>query len=391
MTATVQLPAAASARLLMPGDLAPWFSAPSRLNDRFDFSLAAGRYVVLCFLGSAGRGLGGELFAALMKRVAVFRERDRYFFGVTSDPLDRSRAQVMAALPGTEIFFDLAGEVRTKYGVQLGDAGSAPEIMGGPVSYILDPALRVLARIRDLPAAAHATAIVGFLEKLGRLEDEAPAHPQAPVLVVPNVFERALCRRLIDGYRENGGQESGFMQDRGGKTVAVIDHRHKRRSDWSIEDQDLCAAARARIQRRLVPQIARAFQFNVTRMERYIVACYEAQTGGHFRPHRDNTTKGTAHRRFAVTINLNAEEYEGGDLMFPEFGRRTYRAPTGGAVVFSCSLLHEALPVRAGSRFVFLPFLYDEEAARLREKNNANLGSGITPYSMAAASERVWN
>jgi predicted 2-oxoglutarate/Fe(II)-dependent dioxygenase YbiX len=121
------------------------------------------------------------------------------------------------------------------------------------------------------------------------------------------------------------------------------------------------------------------------------VACYEAQTGGHFRPHRDNTTKGTAHRRFAVTINLNAEEYEGGDLMFPEFGRRTYRAPTGGAVVFSCSLLHEALPVRAGSRFVFLPFLYDEEAARLREKNNANLGSGITPYSMAAASERVWN
>ena len=36
-------------------------------------------------------------------------------------------------------------------------------------------------------------------------------------------------------------------------------------------------------------------------------------------------------RRFAVTINLNSEEYEGGDLMFPEFGRAVYRAPTGGA------------------------------------------------------------
>jgi hypothetical protein len=46
-----------------------------------------------------------------------------------------------------------------------------------------------------------------------------------------------------------------------------------------------------------------------------------------------------------VTINLNAEEYDGGDLRLPEFGRQAYRAPTGGAVVFSCSLLHEALPV----------------------------------------------
>jgi len=29
-----------------------------------------------------------------------------------------------------------------------------------------------------------------------------------------------------------------------------------------------------------------------------IVSCYAAEDGGHFRAHRDNTTKGTAHRRF---------------------------------------------------------------------------------------------
>jgi hypothetical protein len=32
-----------------------------------------------------------------------------------------------------------------------------------------------------------------------------------------------------------------------------------------------------------------------------------------FRAHRDNTTKGTEHRRFTVSINLNAE-FEGGGL-----------------------------------------------------------------------------
>jgi predicted 2-oxoglutarate/Fe(II)-dependent dioxygenase YbiX len=81
-----------------------------------------------------------------------------------------------------------------------------------------------------------------------------------------------------------------------------------------------------------------------------------------------------------VTINLNAEEYEGGDLSFPEFGPRRYRAPTGGAVVFSCSLLHMVDPITVGRRFAFLPFLYDETAARERETRNADLGETVKPY-----------
>ena len=70
-----------------------------------------------------------------------------------------------------------------------------------------------------------------------------------------------------------------------------------------------------------------------------------------------------------MTLNLNAEAYEGGELRFPEFGRRTYRSPTGGATVFCCSLLHEVTPVTQGSRYAVLPFLYDEAGARLRRAN----------------------
>jgi predicted 2-oxoglutarate/Fe(II)-dependent dioxygenase YbiX len=120
----------------------------------------------------------------------------------------------------------------------------------------------------------------------------------------------------------------------------------------------------------------RTLQFNATRIERHVVACYDAADGGHFRAHRDNTTLGTAHRRFAVTLNLNAEEFEGGELWFPEFGRRKYKAPTGGAVVFSCSLLHEATTVTRGRLFAFLPFLYDDAAPRVRERNRQYLASG---------------
>jgi predicted 2-oxoglutarate/Fe(II)-dependent dioxygenase YbiX len=203
------------------------------------------------------------------------------------------------------------------------------------------------------------------------------------VLRVADVLEPDFCRELIRLYEENGGEDSGFMRDVDGKTVGIIDHSFKQRRDFNIEDEKLRRGLAVRLNRRLVPAVRKAFQFEATRMERYMVACYEADAG-HFKPHRDNTTKGTAHRKFAVSINLNAGEYEGGDLRFPEFGKRTYRPPTGGAIVFSCSLLHEATPVTSGRRYAFLPFLYDEEGARIREANNAHLGEGLSEYRMQA-------
>jgi predicted 2-oxoglutarate/Fe(II)-dependent dioxygenase YbiX len=127
------------------------------------------------------------------------------------------------------------------------------------------------------------------------------------------------------------------------------------------------------LQRCLFPEIKKAFQFDATQIERHMVACYDSGRGGFFSRHRDNTTRGTAHRQFAVTINLNADEFEGGDLAFPEFSRRTYRAPTGGAIVFSCSLSHQAMVVTRGKRYAYLPFLYNDQGARIREENRAYL------------------
>jgi predicted 2-oxoglutarate/Fe(II)-dependent dioxygenase YbiX len=128
-----------------------------------------------------------------------------------------------------------------------------------------------------------------------------------------------------------------------------------------------------------VPEILKVHQFKATRMERYIVSCYAAEDGGHFRMHRDNTTKGTAHRRFAVSINLN-EDFDGGEVSFPEYGPRSFKVAFGGAVVFSCSLLHAVSRITRGRRYAFLPFLYDEAAVKIREANNAHLGDGVGAY-----------
>ena len=212
-----------------------------------------------------------------------------------------------------------------------------------------------------------------------------PAEVQAPVLIVPRVFEPELCRALIAGHEAGPVGDSGYMKTIGGQIHGVVDYKTKRRSDWLVADPELRTACMERLVSRLLPQVGLAFRFRATRIERYVVACYDAEPGGYFRPHRDNN--GDGHREFAVTLNLNAEEYEGGDLRFPEFGRQDYRPPTGGACVFACSLMHEATPVTRGRRYAFLPFLYDEAGARRREKNSRNYADPTKHYTMRALDE----
>ncbi|MBX3486225.1 2OG-Fe(II) oxygenase [Phenylobacterium sp.] len=337
---------------LSVGDFAPDFVATTRFNPRFHFDTVAGRYIVLAFLprDPARWAAATAAWEAVQGR---FDDRNltAFFFipEAVSDAAPADRA------PGLRWFFDADGAVRAKYAVADDDGAW----------FLLDPSLRLLARAPlDQPEA-----VLGRTAALPPLGAHAGVPLVAPVLIVPRVFEPELCRRLIDYYDARGGQLSGVMRDVDGRTVGVLDPMKQRR-DVTIADEGLRAELLGAINRGLIPAIRRGLQFAATRLERYIVACYDAEEGGYFRAHRDNQTLGTAHRRFACSINLNAEEFEGGDVRFPEFGPRTYRPPTGGAVVFCCSLLHEATPVTRGRRYAFLPFLYDEEGQATRERNN---------------------
>ena len=358
------------------GEPAPWFHCRSSSRERFAFDTVGGRYVVLAFFGSAAEPDAAELLRHVESGRRRFNDVDLCFFGVSVDPEDEAQHRVADSMPGIRFFWDFDRAVSAQYAAVLPDGGYRPII------YVLDPALRVLAAFA--PSASRGGHIASLFALLDRLPKTAPAYvapAQAPVLVLPRVFEASLCEALVEYYGATGGYDSGFMRDVGGRTTKIIEYGHKRRRDCTIEDEELRRACMVRIHDRLVPEIHRAFQFRVTRMERYIVACYDANEEGHFRPHRDNTTKGTAHRRFAVSLFLNTGAYEGGFLRFPEFGSALYSAPVGGVVVFSCSLLHEATTVTRGRRFMFLPFLYDDAARRVREENFPYLEADVDQKS----------
>lgn len=359
---------------LTPGDPAPWFEQRSTSNPRYVFDTAAGRYIVLCFFGSAAQPAGRAALAAVEAQRHLFDDVKIAFFGVTIDRSDEAEGRVREGLPGRRYFFDFDRKVSRLYGaVPREDGAGTEQVSFRPFWLVLDPTTRVIEALPLTPDGAEHERLFSVLAGLPPVDRFAGIPLQAPVLFLPNVFEPALCTRLIGLYEQHGGEEFGFMREVGGRTVAVQDAAHKRRKDHDIVDEDVRKALQARILRRVVPEIAKVHQFHVTRMERYIVSCYAAEDGGHFRAHRDNTTSGTAHRRFAVSINLNAE-FEGGEVSFPEYGPRSFKAPPGGAVVFSCSLLHAVSRVTAGRRYAFLPFLYDDAAAKLRQDNLKFLG-----------------
>jgi predicted 2-oxoglutarate/Fe(II)-dependent dioxygenase YbiX/peroxiredoxin len=345
------------ARIPGPGEPAPFFAAATDGVDRYSFDVAAGRWIVLMIFGTLAESASFDAVSHALSRAQLFNGADAAFFGVTVDPADRAQRGLANVEPGIRFFWDFDCTVARLYGV-------ADESLLKPAVFLIDPAFRVAM-------AAPIEAAPAVLDRLAAELAKAPAetHGQfAPVLSLPRILEPELCQALIAYYRAHEESPSGFAIDVDGRTVQRLDPRLKRRFDVFIEDEGAISALRERLEARLFPMVRRALGWQPQHIERYLICRYGEEDQGFFSRHRDDATAGTAHRRFAVSLNLN-DDYEGGELRFPEFGPRGYRPPAGGATVFSCSLLHEATPVTRGERFVYVPFLYDDEGAAIRAAN----------------------
>lgn len=352
------------------GEAVPWFSAEVPNGNRYELSNMAGRFVVLVFLDHSPDEEAVSFVDQMKQSVPLNDPKKVVIFGVCGRKEDFGNSALLNAFPPGRLFYDKNHKIAESFGIGLHER-TKPHSGHPPRWFVLDPTLRIF----------HAGPLSDFTEFarfVGNLQDPAEHcgiedQQWAPVLLLPRVLSPTDCSALINYYRTHTSRHSGFMKTEGSHTVEKLNTKVKSRSDVCIEDEKMISLIRNAVNRKIVPEIRKVFQFQVTRIERFIVARYAAEEAGHFLAHRDNTTAGTAHRNFAVTINLNPEDYEGGGLQFPEYGNRIYQAPRGGAVVFSCSLLHEALPVTKGERFATLPFLYGEEEATIREKNQRYL------------------
>jgi predicted 2-oxoglutarate/Fe(II)-dependent dioxygenase YbiX len=351
------------------GDPVPGFSASTVGGGSFDLHVSAGRWVVLSFMGSPKDPRAGAELNDLLRNASVMSEDHLVVACVLTEPPDTIDHLVRISSDALFFLADYNRTISRTFGA-----------LDMPRTVMLDPMLRAVANIAWDDPQGHAETVREVLNSLPAVDDSAGVPLFPPALIVPRVFSLELCDFLILFYEEQQSVDSGFQVDVAGKTATVLEYKLKRRRDVALIAPEVRELVRSHIVRRLLPEIERYFQFKATRMDRCIVARYDSEVGGHFHRHRDNVNAAAQHRRFAISINLN-NDFEGCDLMFPEFGRKIYRPPEGGAIVFSCGALHQVMPVTRGRRYAFLAFLYAEADVAVRQANNAKLHAGEAQYT----------
>ena len=283
--------------------------------------------------------------------------------GLATDGSLPAAAEVIPMLRGSAT--DAAQIKKQLPGVQhvVADNGEVIDFISGDGSFfavacVLDRNFRVVARLESTAAAGLASLLERATAARAMVRP-APSAQHAPVLVIPDVFEPEFCKEVIRLFDEGGSEPSGVLiQKADGRLVYEADEEVKVRREHRVQDGPMLKQILHRIERRVLPEIHWAFNFPVSRFEGVKVVLYDADSGGFFSAHRDNDGPDTAHRRFAMTLNLNSEEYAGGALRFPEYGPAEFKPPSGAAVIFSCNLAHEALPVTRGQRYAVVSFFH---------------------------------
>lgn len=259
------------------------------------------------------------------------------------------------------VFADPTGLVFAAYGLHKTGSSVKPTQMR---SVVITPYRQIRCYWDIEMTPDHATKAAALIEQAMPPEEAAWTAPHAPVLIVPKVLSKQECVQLIGEFEKNdevqiatpppSGQPADFK-------IPVYEYNRQDRVDHVIGDPKLLAFLDQRIQERVLSMVKKVFAFNVNRRETLTIARYAGPRSGVEVGHRDNVAAAT-HRRFALSLSLN-DNYEGGALVFREYGNRGYRLPRGSAIVFSSSLLHEVEEITKGVRYNILSHFFNDAAA----------------------------
>lgn len=293
--------------------------------------------------------------AALCDHGDVLRARDVTILAITQrQPADNGDLARAKALP-----FPLLSDPEAKVYAACGLDPAAQR--HSTATLVLDQNLRVIALL-DGGGATRWPQIAAALDMLDAQTPKGPLTGHPPVLVLPRVLSSTDCADLIEFWHRPVPVWAGRDYTNQGFDWEKGDFKASNKGEGSVvqfvlRDAEVQRYLDAKLRRRIIPEIRKVFQTKTSRREDYRIACYDADDGGRLGPHRDNAIRATSYRRFTLSVALNSD-FEGGGLRFREYHEDGYRVPTGTAIVWSCALLHEVLPVTAGRRFALATHLF---------------------------------
>jgi len=335
--------AARPPRIFTVGDRIPNFRLPDRARVlREVLGEVSGRPALFLLLPKGLSSLQqAEWLEALSARSGALAESGAEAFVIVGTQPGYLPAPELGALPHWVLADQEGGQIALALGERQ-----------GPRLFVTDGNQRIVAapETDGAQAAVEAAYAAVTAYRAGRAA-EGSARP-APVLILENLLTPAHCRRLIAAWEAE--HHEGAVSAGGSENF--YDHKKKRNLEHVVSDRDLLRDTARVLSRRMIPEIAKAFAYaQPYDFETFIVLGYQVARQDFFGVHRDRYTQDQP-RRFAMSLNLN-DDFEGGYLRFPEYSDALYRPPAGGGAIFSCSLLHEALPVTKGRRLTMTTFV----------------------------------
>lgn len=351
---------------IQPGDFCPPFEATAADGQpvQLDGDALAGRPRLIVFVREPDEPEAAAALGRLTAWAEHLRRLDCRVFVVL--PLAPAAAADRAG--ALDLPFPVLCDPDSKLARALIPALTRPR---GPAlaSLLLRPNRQVQA-ILGTETEDHGDVASAYVEKQGHERAwRLQTGPQAPVLFVPDVFSPVDCQRLTTVFTMQGNEYLEPGHGTKGRTrdykMRIPDYGRNDRIDHWVINPDTTKFIADRLFARVAPMVQKAFHYRLTKYERFRIGRYEAANDargivGAAHGHRDNTEPRVAHRRFACSVNLNAEAHDGGGIVFPEFCGTEYAPRTGEALVFSSSLLHQVMPVRRGTRYTLLSFLFGD-------------------------------
>ena len=337
-------------RMLSVGDIAPncVLSGVDGKEVNLRSDSISGNPIVIMFCPRLSRA-AKEMLTSFSDKLDLFTANGARLFAITLDKTDEALSR--------NFTFPILSDRRE----QVYRDFTAPR--DRPSTIVLRRNHHVAGILSGEPQMQISGYALSLLDGMARERTTELIRVHPPVLLVPDALSRDDCIKLIDIFKTRG--QAFFDSNKpaidymgGDYKMRIPEHMREDRIDHFFFEKSTVAFLVDRLNR-VLPEIFKAFHYPVTKYESLRMACYHGHRGGYGHGHRDNIPP-HLHRRFAMSINLNTEEFEGGALRFPEFGDQRYRPETGTAIVFSSSLLHEAMHVTSGHRFVFLAFLFGD-------------------------------
>ena len=178
--------------------------------------------------------------------------------------------------------------------------------------------------------------------KIDNINEYLDNNINIPYLTIDNVFSEKLLNKIINFYHIKK------------KNNKLIDHKHLTKDRSHVyPDLELEKEIDNKLSRTVLSELKKVFYFDAKYRETYKITSYDSVSSGRFHAHRD-TPLPYQHRKYAMSLLLN-DDYEGGELYFPEYGIKI-KPKANTAIIFPGISTHQVLTVTKGSRMAMITF-----------------------------------